>query len=125
MDNEHSILEGMSQLLEGWACAVTAADTADTAGALAVMEQAGRPPDLMLVDFHLDGQDAGLKSIAALRERWGDIPAVVVTADYGEEVRERVRSLELATMRKPVKPAALRAIMNQFLLARRQAVATA
>ena len=123
VDNEHSILEGMSQLLEGWSCSVVTAT--GTAGALAAMEAAGRPPDLMVVDFHLDGQDTGLHSITALRERWGDIPAVVITADYGEEVRERVRSRGLSIMRKPVKPAALRAIMSQLLLARRQAAATA
>jgi PAS domain S-box-containing protein len=123
IDNEPSILEGMSQLLEGWSCTVVTAT--DTASALAVMDRAGRPPDLMLVDFHLDGRDTGLKSIAAMHERWGDIPAVVITADYGEEVRERVRNQGLAIMRKPVKPAALRAIMSQLLLARRQAAVTA
>jgi hypothetical protein len=48
---------------------------------------------------------------------------VVITADYGEDVRERVRAAGFAIMRKPVKPAALRAIMSQLLLARRQVAA--
>jgi PAS domain S-box-containing protein len=119
VDNEHSILEGMSELLEGWSCEVIAAT--DTTSAMAVLEQAGRPPDLLLADFHLDGGDTGLKTVAAVRARWGEVPAVIITADYGEEVRERARTAGLAIMRKPVKPGALRAIMNQLLLARRQA----
>jgi PAS domain S-box-containing protein len=121
IDNEQSILEGMTHLLEGWSCSVLTAT--DTEGALAVLEEAGHAPDLVLADFHLDGDDTGLRSIAAVRSRWGDIPSVVITADYGEDVRERVRAAGFAIMRKPVKPAALRAIMSQLLLARRQVAA--
>jgi PAS domain S-box-containing protein len=123
IDNEPSILEGMASLLDGWSCEVATAT--DTAAALAILDEAGRPPDLLLADFHLDGCDTGLKTIAAVRARWGEIPAVIITADYGEEVRERVRAAGFAIMRKPVKPAALRAIMSQLLLARRQSAVEA
>ena len=118
VDNEPNILEGMARLLEGWSCQVLTAT--DTASALALLEEADEPPDLLLADFHLDGSDTGLKTIEAVRARWGDVPAVVITADYGEQARERVRNAGFAIMRKPVKPAALRAIMSQLLLARRQ-----
>ena len=118
IDNEPSILEGMAQLLEGWSCTVVTAT--DTDSAMAALEGIAHPPDLVLADFHLDGSDTGLKSIAAVRARWGEVPAVIITADYGEEVRERARGAGFAIMRKPVKPAALRAIMSQLLLARRQ-----
>jgi PAS domain S-box-containing protein len=121
IDNEHNILEGMAQLLEGWSCEVLTAT--DTAAALKTLERAGRPPDLLLADFHLDAGDSGLKTIQAVRARWGEVPAVIITADYGEQVRDHVRNAGFAIMRKPVKPAALRAIMSQLLLARRQAVA--
>ena len=123
IDNEHDILEGMTRLLEGWSCEVLTAT--DTPAALAALEQAGRPPDLLLADFHLDGSDTGLKSIEAVRARWGAVPAVIITADYGADARERVRTSGFAIMRKPVKPAALRAIMSQLLLARRQSVSDA
>jgi PAS domain S-box-containing protein len=123
VDNEHSILEGMSRLLEGWSCEVITA--ADTPGALVALERVARAPDLVLADFHLDGSDTGLKTIDEVRARWGEVPAVIITADYGETVRERVRHSGLAIMRKPVKPAALRAIMSQLLLARRHVVADA
>jgi PAS domain S-box-containing protein len=123
VDNEASILEGMTQLLEGWSCEVVTA--LDTQSALAALENAPRPPDLVLADFHLDGSDTGLKSVLAVRERWGPVPAVIITADYGEEVRERARKSDLPILRKPVKPAALRAIMSQLLLARRQSATEA
>jgi len=123
VDNEANILEGMAQLLEGWSCEIVTAT--DTASGLAALETAGRPPDLVLADFHLDGADTGLDTITAVRARWGEVPAVVITADYGEEARDRVRDAGFAIMRKPVKPAALRAIMSQLLLARRQSVAAA
>lgn len=123
IDNEQNILEGMARLLEGWSCELLTAT--DTAAALDALEQAGRAPDLLLADFHLDGDDTGLKTIAAVRTRWGDVPAVVITADYGEGVRELVRDAGFSLMRKPVKPAALRAIMSQLLLARRQSATEA
>ena len=118
IDNEQDILEGMTRLLEGWSCQVMTATS--TESALAALRGARQLPDLVLADFHLDHGDTGLKSIAALRECIGEIPAVVITADYGEQVRDRVRDAGFAIMRKPVKPAALRAIMSQLLLARRQ-----
>ncbi|NGP52628.1 hybrid sensor histidine kinase/response regulator [Thioalkalivibrio sp. XN8] len=121
IDNEQSILEGMTHLLEGWSCSVLTAT--NTGAALAALEQDGRVPDLLLVDFHLDGDDTGLRSIAEVRARWGNIPSVVITADYGEDMRERVRAAGFAIMRKPVKPAALRAMMSQLLLARRRLAA--
>jgi PAS domain S-box-containing protein len=121
LDNEPSILEGMTQLLEGWSCEVLTA--VDTASAIDALNRAGRAPDLLLADFHLDGSDTGLKTIDAVRSQWGEVPAVIITADYGEEVRDRVRHAGFAILRKPVKPAALRAIMSQLLLARRSGVA--
>ncbi|MGD9387857.1 MAG: PAS-domain containing protein, partial [Gammaproteobacteria bacterium] len=121
IDNEQSILEGMTHLLEGWSCEVLTAT--GTPAAVAALSRAGRPPDLVVADYHLDGEDTGLRSIAAVRERWGDVPAVVITADYGESVREHIRAAGFAIMRKPVKPAALRAMMSQLLLARRKVAA--
>lgn len=116
VDNEQTILEGMTRLLEGWACEVVSAS--GTVSALERLDRAAggeRAPDLLLVDYHLDTGDTGMKTIEAVRARWGPVPAVIVTADHGEAVRERVRRAGHAMLRKPVKPAALRAVMSQLL----------
>jgi CheY-like chemotaxis protein len=118
VDNQPSILEGMAQLLEGWSCEVLAAT--DTTEALAVLEKAGRAPDIVLADSHLDGDDTGLKTLDGIAAAWGPVPGVIITADYGEVVRQRVRDSGFPLLRKPVKPAALRAIMSQVLARSRQ-----
>ncbi len=112
VDNQPSILEGMTQLLNGWGCEVlTATGTSD---ALAVVDKRSQCPDMLLVDYHLDDGDNGLSTMAAMRERYGDIPGVVITADHGDDVRSAARSMGYTVLRKPVKPAALRAIISQY-----------
>ena len=73
-------------------------------------------PSILVVDYHLDNGVTGVQVIRALRERAkGHIPAIIVTADYSEPVRQEVRESGDALLRKPVKPAALRAQMSRLL----------
>ncbi|MGD8773560.1 MAG: PAS-domain containing protein, partial [Gammaproteobacteria bacterium] len=112
VDNQPSILEGMTQLLNGWGCEVlTAVGTRD---ALATVDERSRCPDVLLVDYHLDDGDNGLSTMAAMRERYGEIPGIVITADHGDDVRSAARSMGYNVLRKPVRPAALRAIISQY-----------
>ncbi len=112
IDNEPSILDGMQILLEGWGCAVVTA--ADSGGAAALLAEQGRAPDVIIADFHLDEGD-GLAAIAELRARFGDAaPAVLVTADRTPALRERAAAEGIRVLNKPLKPAALRALLSQW-----------
>ena len=51
-----------------------------------------------------------------------EVPAVIITADHTLEVQREVKGHELTMLRKPLKAAALRAILNQLTI-RRQAAA--
>jgi len=112
VDNQQNILEGMTQLLGGWGCEVLTA--LGTREALETVDRRSRCPDMLLVDYHLDDGDNGLSTMAAMRERYGDIPGVVITADHGDDVRSAARSMGYTVLRKPVRPAALRAIISQY-----------
>ena len=73
-------------------------------------------PALLLVDYHLDNKVTGLEIIEALRSAAGQaIPAAIVTADHSDEVAELIREAGHTLLRKPVKPAALRALVNRVL----------
>jgi CheY-like chemotaxis protein len=116
IDNEPKILEGMETLLGGWGCQVLTAP--DLTSALAVLRKATRSPAGMLVDYHLD-EGNGLDAIVALRWRLGtDLPAILITADRSPQVREQARARDIAVLQKPVKPAALRALLAQWRVQR-------
>ncbi|NVO15606.1 MAG: PAS-domain containing protein [Rhodoplanes sp.] len=112
IDNEPTILDGMETLLTGWGCDVIKA--ADLAGAVAAVEQTGRRPTVLLVDYHLDTGN-GIDAIVALRGRYGEaLPAILLTADRTREVRETARMLDIRMLNKPVRPAQLRAQLTQW-----------
>jgi signal transduction histidine kinase/CheY-like chemotaxis protein len=118
IDNEQDILDGMSGLLERWgARPVTACAQEDALSELERLRvEHDQVPALLLVDYHLDDKVIGLDVIVALREASGiELPAVILTADYSKEVSEIVRAAGHALLHKPVKPAALRALINRIL----------
>jgi CheY-like chemotaxis protein len=113
IENEAGVREAMITLLEGWSCTVAAVDTVDAARQS--VAQAGRSPDIILADLHLDdGSPDGLEAIALLRRDWGQrIPAILITAERSQDMRQRAAEMGVDVLHKPVKPAALRALISQ------------
>lgn len=111
LDNEARVREAMAALLGGWGCKVATA--ASPAEALDAVARAGRLPDLVLADLHLDEGADGLDAVVALRESWGRaVPAALVTADRDPTLRLRARAQQVELLHKPVKPASLRALLR-------------
>ena len=116
IDNEPRILAGMNHLLMGWGCVVTVG--ADLAEARAALTARGITPDVIIADYHLDDSD-GVSAIAALREAYGaDLPAILATADRSPEVRDLAASQNIRVLNKPLRPAALRALLSQWRVTR-------
>jgi CheY-like chemotaxis protein len=112
IDNEPSIVEGMRVLLSGWGCTVLAAASAHEA--LAALRGAVEPPDVIIADYHLDEGD-GLDAVVALRWKLGrDLPAILLTADRSPAVRDAALAKGVHVLNKPLKPAALRALLAQW-----------
>ena len=113
VDNEDSILIGMRSLLSRWGCQVwTARDQAQCAALLAE----GMRPQLALVDYHLDHGETGTELMGWLRAQLAEpIPGVVISADGRPEMVAQVHAAGLDYLAKPVKPAALRALLNRHL----------
>ncbi|HEY0439504.1 MAG TPA: hybrid sensor histidine kinase/response regulator [Xanthobacteraceae bacterium] len=119
LDNEPTVLQGMETLLRGWGCHVIAA--ADLAAALSSVTGGDGPLTGLLIDYHLDHGN-GIDAIRVIRERHGvDLPAILITADRSPEVREAARAEHIRVLNKPLKPAALRAILAQWRVRRAMA----
>lgn len=113
IDNEDSILTGMYSLLSRWGCQVwTARNRLECEHLLDEAVQ----PQLALVDYHLDEGDTGTELMAWLRTRMGQpLPGVVISADGRPELIAAVHAAGLDFLAKPVKPAALRALISRHL----------
>jgi CheY-like chemotaxis protein len=115
IDNEPKILHGMETLLGGWGCRVLTA--ADLRAAQAAIAGAKVRPNGLLVDYHL-GEGNGIDAIVQLRWQLGDLPGILITADPSPRVREDARAREIQVLNKPIKPAALRALLAQWRVQR-------
>ncbi|MBK5542926.1 PAS-domain containing protein [Pseudomonas sp. TH05] len=113
IDNEDSILIGMNSLLSRWGCQVWTARNREECAALL---SEGVRPQLALVDYHLDDGETGTELMAWLRTQLGEpVPGVVISADGRPEMVAEVHAAGLDYLAKPVKPAALRALLSRHL----------
>lgn len=114
VDNEPAALRALTQLLQGWGCTVSAAG--DGGEALRALSE--RSADVWLLDYHLDAGETGV----ALRDRLacehGVRPAVILSADGGQGVRSAVQEAGLPLLAKPLKPLALKSVLDRLLTAR-------
>ncbi|MEM6460603.1 MAG: PAS domain-containing hybrid sensor histidine kinase/response regulator [Pseudomonadota bacterium] len=119
IDNEPDIVEGLTLLLDGWHCKVISASS--NAEVNRLIESQKAPPDAIVADYHLD-DGTGIDVISEIRKHWNmPIPAVLATADRTHDVRNHAEEQSIAVFNKPLRPAALRAFLNQIAAARKSA----
>ena len=112
LDNDTSILEGMRALLGRWGVDCRVASDAVQAR----VELETGTIDLILADYHLADDVDGLQALQQLRDSLGKLPPVaMITADGSSELKLRARALGYPLLHKPVRPAALRALLTALL----------
>jgi CheY-like chemotaxis protein len=114
IENDTDVLWAMTSLLERWQCVVRQATATDEA--LDLLGDTAWVPDIVIADQHLNDGDLGTHTIAEVRDYLGRIvPALIITADPSDTVVKAARSAGIELMRKPVKPAQLRALLAHLL----------
>lgn len=113
IDNERAIQTGMRTLLGGWGCTVqTAGGFTEATGLFAP----GETPDIILIDYHLNDGETGDGALDQLRAHFAlPVPAVMISADRGKELKARLDADGIPLLNKPVKPAQLRALLRTML----------
>ena len=110
IDNEESILTGMRALLEGWGASVI--DAPNKQKLFAEIRKSGSVPDAIVADYHLDEGLNGLDVIAEVRDRLSaEMFAILATADRSAPLRAAASEADIHILNKPLKPAALRALL--------------
>ena len=113
VENEIAVLAGIRALLSRWGCEVITARTREAALEAIYM---GTSVDLLLVDYHLDGDATGVQVAMELRAKLGgEVPCIIMTADQTQQSKRDASSHGFLMLHKPLKPAALRAMLNRTL----------
>ncbi|MGI9355174.1 MAG: hybrid sensor histidine kinase/response regulator, partial [Rhizobiaceae bacterium] len=109
LDNESRILDGMRVLLEGWSCEVHLFET----GPALIEAFEDIKPDITIADYHLD-TGTGVEVVAEARALGThEFSAILVTADRSAAVRAIAKAADMTLLNKPLKPAALRALLSR------------
>jgi len=115
VDNDPAVLRGMQALLMGWNCEVQAARN----GSEAQQHLSQAKPDLLLLDYHLDGNETGLRLRTRLGAAVAALPCIVITADHADAIRAECEDQGCHLLHKPLRPLALKSLMSHVLAARR------
>lgn len=114
LDNDTAICAGMRTLLEGWGChVVTALSEQDLAGQV---DNFHADADLIIADYHLDNGCNGIDVVETVNARRASpLPALMITANYSNELKQQVRELGHMLMHKPVRPMKLKTAMCHMM----------
>jgi len=114
VDNEPDILEAMNLLLDRWGCRTVLLAETQAQAAQQVLKHG--VPDFVLMDYQLNDQSNGLEVMRHLDNILETrLPAIVITADRSGELEESVKARGYGLLRKPIRPAALRALMTNMM----------
>lgn len=114
VDNDRAVLDALKQRFERWGALAEAFSGVDDVRD--AYRNGAALPDLMILDYQLDGDSTGLDVFEFLtREKGAKCPAIVVTASRSAKTEDAIAEKGLPTLPKPVEPASLRALSVSLL----------
>ncbi|MBX7541989.1 PAS-domain containing protein [Qipengyuania sphaerica] len=111
VDNDPAALTATSALLGKWGLEVSCASNL-----LQALEVSSEPPDVLIMDYRLDGEERGDAVYCALSKHWqSKPPAILLTAEAGAETEAAASRMGANRLLKPSSPAALRALISDCI----------
>ncbi|WP_280152659.1 ATP-binding protein [Piscinibacter sp. XHJ-5] len=111
VEDEPAVRSGLEALLRGWGASLVSFDSVAATSAWARQADASARPDLLIVDYRLENGSNGVDAIVALRERFGPLPAIVVTGSTMSTLDREAQEKDFHLLIKPVVPNKLRAMI--------------
>ncbi|MEM6909926.1 MAG: ATP-binding protein, partial [Pseudomonadota bacterium] len=114
VDNDPAVLTATSALLSKWELDPKSATSLHSA-----LELCPSPPDVVIMDYRLDGDERGDTVYGELCMAWkAQPPAILLTAEDSEETEFAAVAMDANRLLKPSSPAALRALISTCLVQR-------
>ncbi|NVK19133.1 MAG: PAS-domain containing protein [Methylocystaceae bacterium] len=111
IDDEPDILEGMEQLIKGWKYDAVSALSSE--GALEMLKDMDKLPDLILADYRLNEDLTGADCIRLIHDTVGQkIPSAIITGDTAPDRIQEAKSSGFILLHKPLRPAKLRQLIR-------------
>jgi signal transduction histidine kinase/CheY-like chemotaxis protein len=108
IDDDSVAREAIEGLLVQWGCEVRSV----ASGAAALQLLAGTPPHLIICDYHLGHDELGTAVVQQIRALAGaSTPAVILSADVTQPLREATAAAGLHLLHKPLNAARLRVLL--------------
>jgi len=116
IEDDASILDGLTRLLTAWGVEVVAGSTVENA--LARLSEAAREPDIVVADYRLSGGLNGIHAVETMRAAFdNELPAIVITGDTSVNVADEIEASGCRLAHKPLEPQALRRLIDELLVA--------
>ncbi|XDA99023.1 PAS-domain containing protein [Sulfitobacter sp. LCG007] len=111
IENDEDVLFATTQWLERAGAGVLPARCISEA--VAFVNDMGMPPDIILADYQLDDGETGIDAITRIRDMAdSDVPAIVITANRSESIRQVGTLKGVSFMTKPAKLSRLRRLID-------------
>lgn len=114
VDDSESVRQALAMILRGWGFSVY--EFASLESVQSYCKNATVMPDLVISDYQLGNDATGDQAIGSVRELLGrHVPAFIISGAEQPEVLQALRATGFELLRKPVKPARLRAMINHLI----------
>ena len=115
VDDDVRNIRALEAVLTEWGCEFSSAAGAGPALAYA-QQNPDAPPDLLVVDWHLEDGNNGVELARELRKLWKkEVPGCLVSAAPEPDFKVQAAANRMAFLRKPIKPGRLRALLEQLV----------
>ncbi|WP_327754545.1 ATP-binding protein (plasmid) [Sphingobium sp. SJ10-10] len=112
IENDAEIGEAFLKLLRGWGARVVWARSGESM----LSQLANEAPDLVIADWHLDGEIDGFEAFDRLEDRFGyRLPGVILTGDHDVERIKKANRQMRRVLHKPILPDILNAVLQTEL----------
>jgi len=117
IDDEQSILEGLSMQVQGWGASVISADSFDDLKQQLTQDPLVKQIDFILADYRLRDNETGITAIRNIQQLMANdaIPSILLSGDTKPEILQEVAQSGLTLLHKPIKPAQLRTHIQRLL----------
>ncbi len=112
VENDADLRRALGLLLEKWGMTVLEAESGEEA--LALINEIDILPDIFLVDHQLGDGMTGIEFLSRIGRLHGPVPARLITANRGWDVRAEATSAGIEVLYKPIDPRALEAVMGRL-----------